>query len=250
MPDNSGVIQNLIPSEPHLIDLLNLHQKQIQLNLNAIHIGTIQSFNSATQTASVTINYKKTFFQFNDQTGVYETQLENYPVIGEAPVVMLRGGTSFLSFPISPGDECVVLFNDRDLDNWYAGGTGSPNNTGRLHSFADALVLIGVRSLPNVLPSYDNTRVILNGPGTAQIGIGPALIKISNATFDLGSLLQNLCSALENLTTALTTNAATFIAVTGAPGSPSPLNPVIAAAIVSVQTSLTLVGTQLGELLE
>lgn len=247
MSSQSTIQQNLIPSEPSLIDLLKQFKKDTMLDLNCHHIGTIQSFNASNQTASVTINYVKTFFSFNQQTLVYDSDLVNYPIIAECPCVVLGGGSGALTFPIAQGDECLVLFNDRDLDNWFAGGTGSPNATARLHSFSDAIALVGLRSLAKVLPNYDATRAVLrNGSGgTTMVGVGQSLIKIANSTTTLNTLLQSLCTDLNNLVSAI----AQITVLCAAPGNPSG-PPVNAAAISSIGSQISQLATKIGGLLE
>jgi hypothetical protein len=243
----SNIPLNLIPNEPSLVDLLTQWKKDVLLTLNCHHIGTIQSFNATNQTASVTINYVKTFQQFNTQTGLYAPISQNYTILAEAPVITLRGGKAALTFPIAAGDECLVLFNDRDMDNWFAGGTGSPNATGRLHAFSDAMVLVGLRSLANVLTNYDTVRAVLsNGTGgTTMVGVGPTLIKIANSTTTLNTLLQSLVTDVKNLVSA----TAGITVTCAAPGSPSspPLN---VAAINAVTSSLTSLASQISGLLE
>lgn len=239
LPANSTIQQNLIPNEVDLADCLNLHKKDVFLNLNCHHIGTIQTFNSTLQTASVTINYSKTYFQFNSTTGAYDNMLVNYPVIAEAPVVCLGGGMTSLTFPIQTGDECLVLFNDRDFDNWFTGGSGSPNATARLHSFADALVIVGIRSMANVITNYSADHAVLQN-GTTLVGVGPTTIKIANAGTTLNTLLQSLISDLQSL---VTQTAAITVSSFGAP-------PNNAAAIAAIGTQLGTLGTQIGQLLE
>lgn len=239
MPANSTIQQNLIPNEVSLPDVLNLHKKDISLNLNCHHIGTIQTFDASQQTASVTINYTRTYFQFNGDTGAYDNTLVNYPIIAEAPVICMGGGPASLTFPIATGDECLVLFNDRDMDNWFTGGSGSPNATARLHSFADALVIVGIRSLANVLTNYDATRAVLQN-GTTLVGVGPSHVKIANNSTTLNTLLQSLITDLQSL---VTQTAAITVASFGAP-------PNNAAAIAAIGTQLGTLGTQIGQLLE
>ncbi len=147
--------QNLTPQEPQLADLLSLQKKGIFLSLNCHHIGTIEKFDATQQTAQVSINYKKTYFRPNPQTGANEPQLIDYPVLLDCPVVVLGGGGAGLTFPIAPGDECIVLFNDRDINTWFQGNSSAGNPTPRLHSLADGIALVGVRSLPNVLQDYE-----------------------------------------------------------------------------------------------
>lgn len=243
----SGFSQNLTPvREPSLMDLLNLYRKQTLLDLNCHHIGTIQSFDAATQTAKVTVNYKKTFFNFDATTNVYTSKLTDYPIMADVPVVTLHGGPAYLNLPVSAGDQCLLFFNDRDIDNWYSGSTTSATKTPRLHSFADAFALVGPNNLNTVISGYDAVRAILTN-GTVKNGINPSNNKLvlTNGT-SLNTLLQNLCTQLQNLTTALA--ALTVTGVTTGPGvSGVPSN---AAAITNIGTQIGTIATNIGSLIE
>ena len=253
-----SVTLNSIPSEPNMRDVLNLLKKEIFLELNCHHIGTVQSFSSTAMTVKATINYTKTFFERNSQTGLYSPVQVNYPVIIDCPIVCLGGGKTNLTFPIAQGDECLVLFNDRDLDNWFTSGQVGPVASSRLHAFSDAICLVGLKSKPNLLTNYDTTRPVLRG-GTAVLGVNPSSNKIlatnvaptgSSGSYTysttLNTLLQTLITDLTMLTTALSTLTVTGV-TSGSGSSGVPAN---AAAIVAIGTSLTGLGTQIGALLE
>lgn len=154
----SEIQQNQIPNEPELKDLLALHKKSIFLGLNCHAVATVQSFNATNQTANATINYKRTYFQ-PDVNGVYQPVLKDYPQLVDCPVMFLGGGGAALTFPVAQGDECLVLFNDRDLDNWFAGSSNSPVATPRLHSFSDAIILVGLRSQANAIQGFSTENM-------------------------------------------------------------------------------------------
>lgn len=190
---------NSVPNNPSLSDLLDLLKKEIFLGLTSHHIGTVQSFNPGTQTVTATVNYTKTFFQLNKTTNQYVPTQVNYPTLIDCPVVILGGGLSAMTFPIQSGDECLLIFNDRDFSTWFKSGSSTnavPTN--RLHSFSDAIALVGVRSTPNAIKAYDSVRALLTN-GNASIGINPEenLITIKNqlaGTF--GLLMQQLCTSV------------------------------------------------------
>lgn len=236
---------NQIPNNPTLTDLLNLLKKEIFLDLSCHHIGTIQSFDSAKQTVTATVNYTKTFFELNSQTGLYDAVQRNYPVLLDCPAIVLGGGAASLTFPIAKGDECLLLFNDRDMDNWFLGSAVGPVASSRLHSFADAFALVGVRSLANVLSNYDSARVVLQ-LGTTMVGVGVTKVKIANGTTTLNTLLQNILTQVENVATACA--AITVTGVTTGPGTSGP--PANAAVFTAASLQLTMLAAQLGGLLE
>jgi hypothetical protein len=253
--------QNLFPSEPSLKDVLDLLKKDIFLSLNCHHVCTIQSFNSVNQTAKATINYKKSYFEPNSVTGTYSQVLADYPLLLDCPVIILGGGGGTLTFPIESGDEALVLFNDRDIDGWFAGSSNSAVPTPRAHSFSDGIILVGVRSLSNSIPSYDAERALLK-KGDALVGVGKndSLVKIANAQYTLKGLLQDLNSKLQSLTSQLQslvtqTAAITVTGVTaGAAVSGPPANAAvitqIGVQIGTIGTEIGTISTQIGALLE
>lgn len=256
--------QNQFPAEPELKDYFDLHKREIFLDFNCHAIGQIQIPNYTNQTAVVSISYKKTYFEPNPITGVYTNKLVDYPLLADCPVICLGGGNGALTFPYVKGDDCLVFFNDRDLDNWFQGSTTSGVASPRMHSISDAVVIVGLRPLGRSLADYDAARVVLkNGPNArmAVAATRPAMeytpsggevsvsakVKIANtAAGTLGPLLQNLTTQLTNLTTALA--ALTVTGVTTGGGTSGP--PSNAAAISTIGTNISSIATQLSGLLE
>lgn len=251
---------NLIPSVPKLHDWAMYLLKTLKIELNSHHIGTIQSFDPSNQTAQVRINYTKT--KTVSDNFVQKTALIEYPIVTGVPVICIGGGgDGYLTFPIAQGDECILLFNDRDIDNWFAGSQSSPPNTARLHAFNDAIALVGLRSLPNVIGDYDSVRAVLK-KGDALVGVGAgdgSLVKIANDSLTMNGILQSLMTQLENLSTQLNTLATDIALITvicATPGNPSSV-PVNAAAFTSIatnintiKTNLTSIAADMGDLLE
>lgn len=223
--------QNLVTSDPELSDLLDLFKRDLMMSIACHHVGTIQSFDEAKQTAQVTINYKKTYFERNARTGLYDPVLVDYPILMDCPCIVLGGGAASLTFPITKGDECLVLFNDRDIDNWFQSGQVGPVATPRLHSLSDGFALVGVRSSGKVLSGYDLTRAVLQH-GTTVVAVGESLVKIANNQHTLNTLIQDLITAIQ---------AITVTGVTAGPGTSGP--PANAA-------TFTTLAAQFGELLE
>lgn len=212
--------QNRIPNEPSLKDLLDQLKKDVFLNFNAHHIVKIQSFNTLTQTATATINYKKTFLMPN-VAGVYVPRQVDYPTLLDCPVVVLGGGGGSLTFPITTGDDGIALFNDRDINNWFSGSSSSPVASNRLHAFSDAVILVGLRNLSSLIESYDSDAVALRYGATKLrlyadkiLGeIGPTVtfeinatgkVKINNVTGEYTAALSQL---FDDVSTALVSTA-------------------------------------------
>lgn len=235
MSDQTQIQQTSTTSDPNLSDLLNLLKKEIFLDLNCQHLGTVQSFNPETQTITATINYTKTIFTLNSDTQLYVPTQVSYPQLLDVPVIVLGGGDANLTFPIAQGDQCLIFFNDRSIDNWFASGLVGPVASSRLHSLADGIALVGLRYLGKTIQDYDASRVVLRN-GTAGVGVGTSQIKIFNETNgSLGANFTALFTALQTFVTScessmtdpvLAAAAAAFSAALMIPVAPSSEGPI------------------------
>ena len=207
---------NIVPISPQLKDVLDYFKKHVKLDLNCHHLGTVKKFNAADQTATVEINYQKAYQ--TTENGVQSIRTESYPLALQCPVVILGGGDGYLSFPIEEGHECLLLFNDRDIDNWFNGSSNSPPKTGRLHSFADAVALVGLRSKAKVIEDYQgeavrfyykgkmievfDSKVLVTLSENVTLELNSiGKLKINNSTGEFVSILDSLLKDIQSATT-------------------------------------------------
>lgn len=218
-----SIRQNQTVSDPSLADLLNLFKNQVMMAINCHAIATVQEFslNENLPTIKATINYSRTYFD-QDSKGKYVPVQVPYPILVDVPVICLAGGSGALTFPIAVGDQCLILFNDRDLDNWFKGATSGPVATPRLHSFSDGIALVGLNRIPN----YDTQNVTLRNDA-AYIRLTQEKIKLANEVRSLKEILDNLVAAINGMTVTVTSTPGTY-PVSGVSG----------------------IGAQIGELLE
>lgn len=245
-----SINQNFIPDNtPDLKYLLDAYKQYSDVEFNCHHLATVQSFNPENQTVVVTINYKQTRFYFEENTEKLTSELLDYPSIQDCPLIVLGGGSVRLTFPVKEGDQCILLHNDRDIDNWFNGSTSSPNSTPILHGFSECVALIGPNNLNTAIENYDPVRALLTN-GHVKNGINPENNKLTleNDTTTLNTLLQSLCTQLQNLTFQLS-----ILTVTGVvPGSPTDLSgiPANAAVITTIGTNISTIATQISTLIE
>lgn len=192
---------NVKKPDTTLREVLNLIKQEVKLEINCHAIGTIQSFDSSNQTATITINYLRTYYEKIDNSENYKKTTVEYPLLIDCPVVCLRGGSAGLSLPIQKGDECLVLFNDRSIDNWFSSGQVLPVSNPRLHSMSDGIALVGLSNSQRSIEDYDATRASLYY-GKTRVAVGEEKVKIENETKNLNTILQNLITVLVGLTTA------------------------------------------------
>lgn len=220
---------------------MDIVKREVMLSLNCHGIASVKSFDSERQTIVATMAYSKTYYRRNEK-GLYSPKTVAYPILMDCPMIVLGGGGGRVTFPVGAGDNCLILFNDRDLDNWFAGATSGPVATPRAHSFSDAIALVGLNQIP--IEDYDTERARFEYNG-AFVAVGKTgKVLVGNATQNLRDTLQDLMTAISSLNTLLGTAFGTN-AVNG-----SPLYAGWAAGLSPVTTALNAVNTQIGALLE
>lgn len=178
-------------------DVLDLLVREVFISLNCHGIGKVESVDYAKRTVVVSLAYQKTMNVLNTN-GTYEEKPFTHPPLMDLPFLVLGGGNAELRFPIVKGDECIVFFNDRDINNWFLGSPPVPPPTARLHSFSDGIALVGLRSLARPGTAFDPLRAVLAN-GTTYVGVSATHVKIANATLTLNTLIASLITAIEGI---------------------------------------------------
>lgn len=148
-------------------------EKGIENRLKDLHTampGIIQSFDAAGQTASVQPTIRRIFITREEEIDILTPA--DLPILINVPIVYPRGGGFSLTFPIAPGDECLLVFSERSLDNWHTnGGVRTPSDR-RFHHLSDAVAFVGLSSIPNKVPLYNTTGAeIKKDDGSATISL-------------------------------------------------------------------------------
>ena len=186
-----------INSPEKLDDILDPFADYLRSTFNCHRVGIIQSFNAATQRATVQLVdvLRKTTYQG-------QQLITPQPLI-DLPVFIPYGSNGGVNIIIKAGLECLVLFNDRDLENWKRTGGINPPATYRMHDFTDGVCLIGIKSNPKAIAAYDNATngiSYLNDSGTLQARVKvDTKVEVANATQNLKNLIDSLINILQNL---------------------------------------------------
>lgn len=118
--------------------------------------GIIQSFDPDTLTAQIQPAIQSTF------TGPDQQQkFVTLPVLPDVPVVLPHGGTYAATFPISAGDECLVVFASRCIDGWWDQGGVQPQSDARMHDLSDGFAIPGAWSQKTKLSNWSTTTAQL-----------------------------------------------------------------------------------------
>lgn len=169
---------------PSRTEVWEAQKREILKKINCVRVGTIKSFDAGEEgLRSPTVNIIIAQQQVTSTTADGSQTLAEYPELREVPVIFPCGGGFTLTFPIAAGDECLVLFNDRELDNWLLNGAGLPPSTGRLHDLADAVALVGLRSNPRALADISTSSVQLRSDdGENFVEVNSSGIKVHAGT--------------------------------------------------------------------
>ena len=125
------------PGEP-LVALKRAIGQDIRVSIP----GMVTAYNPADNTVSV-------------QPTVMDGQTR-LPILQDVPVFFPGGGSVCMTFPVNIGDECLVIFSDTAIDNWFHSGEILPPHSRRRHSLSDGFALIGFRSRAHAVEVTDD----------------------------------------------------------------------------------------------
>ena len=101
-------------------------KQEIFSSLHCALPGKVVSFDAESRTASI-------------QPAV-KMGSKNYPVLSDVPVFMP------VPFEVNPGDHCLVIFADIDIDAWFESGEPQEPKSARKHALSDGFAFIGFRT--------------------------------------------------------------------------------------------------------
>ena len=136
---------------PDLDDLLAESRDTVFANMNCVQVGKIEKVNND-QTVEIKIQFLRR---------LPDGKTAKYPLLVDCPYFVLQGGGAYIDMPIKKGDDCLVLFNDRNIDDWWdTGNVAVPADT-RKHSISDGFALVGINRKDKALdPDGSKARFI------------------------------------------------------------------------------------------
>lgn len=192
---------NQLVNNPTLTSTLSNALQKLALALMCVRVGIVQEFFPDDLTADVLIVNKIT-------TGLNQDGSQVVKDWGK-----IRAKVCYCSpydtFPINTGDECVLLFSDRELESWFINGTSSPIAHSRMHDETDCIAIFGIRSLPNMIQILLDGRHIFYGNSDIQLKENDIFsntqnlklnaetsIQINTTNFELNSNISGITSDL------------------------------------------------------
>lgn len=176
------------------LDVFDASIQKAKSAVNKALPGIIQSFDPVNLTCVVELAVYATrlFATSGNYAERGKEKTESYPLIVDAPVIYPHGGGCTLTFPIKEGDECLVIFSDKDFDFWWQSGNIQRTASRRSHDLSDAFVIPGPRSQARKISNVSTTDVQLRSDdGETSFSLNPTTGTIAGVApggFDLNGL--------------------------------------------------------------
>lgn len=138
-------------TDPDLTYAMSIFGNSIQYDLNCHRVGKIVKFNPEDLTCDVELLELKPT----------QSRLDKYALIQGLPLLVEGGIDTNLTFGDVTGAECLVHFNDRDIDSWFDTGESYKPNSKRMHDFSDGFVSLRPHNKNDVI-DYEIDGTVLN----------------------------------------------------------------------------------------
>lgn len=203
---------------PNLDVVLSDLKREIFATLNCVQVGRVTKVTGADQSVEVQLQIRQPLI---DGSSVA------VPVLVDVPFFVLQGGSAFINMPVSIGDYCIVLFNDRDIDTWWTSDGVSDPNTTRKHNLSDGIALVGINP-KTAVRDYNGDNLQLFGDEIHLNG--------SSKTFVTHAELDTALQAFKGLINAhVHTGGTLALGLTGAPSVPMTID-ISAAETTTIKT--------------
>lgn len=180
-----------LAGEPDLTTILKSVINKVGLELNCVRVGIIQSYNAEDLTAQVLITNKRTLGINTDGTQA----TRDYAVI----TAKICYCCPYITYPIEQGEECVLLFNDRELESWFITGEVQPEAYQRMHDLTDCIAIVGLRSLATMIQIMADTMHLFYGNSDIQIKENSITNNTTNYNINAETTITGDTSVIGNL---------------------------------------------------
>lgn len=148
--------------------------------------GMVQDYDRTTNLARV-----QPLIQVVDTEG----QAHNRAPVANIPVLLIGGGTFFLSFHLPAGSLGWIKSNDRDISLFLQNFVNDRPNTARLHTFSDAVFIPDIMTNYTIAGEDAAAAVIQNQTGTVRISLNDTRIKLTAPAVEIVTTGQTSINA-------------------------------------------------------
>jgi hypothetical protein len=194
--------------EPTLIELLRSHGRDVMREINCAVPGRIEKFDAAKKTAEVHPLLKRV---------LPDGSVVSYTPLLDCPVVTIQGGGAYLQMPVAAGDQCLIVFADKNIDAWHQNGAEAVPFDGRSHDLSDAIAIVGLDASNSAQVAYpsDEARIIAGTAkvrvkkdgsaasliqGTGEVSAVGGKVRVKSASSDLLTVINGLIDVIKTIT--------------------------------------------------
>jgi hypothetical protein len=116
-------------------------------NIHTIVVAKVTKVNETT------INVKPVINRLVDGVSV------ELPEFLEVPLVTLQGGNSYIHYPVTVGDYCLLLVSERCFDKWYQGKDFDTMDELSMFDYSDSFAIVGINPLGKAIPIPTTTTM-------------------------------------------------------------------------------------------
>ena len=118
-------------------DVLMTLKREIMESLHVALPGIVERFDPEAGTADVRPALRRLVGAEGEAAAV--------PVLRDVPVFLPGFSDPDLKLEVRPGDMCLLIFADVNIDGWYETGSATLPASGRTHDLSDAFAFVGCR---------------------------------------------------------------------------------------------------------
>lgn len=160
---------------PTLAEVLRVAIEYRIADMHTCLPGKITKWDAAKQLAEVEILTKRVA----ETADGGEPLVESFPILPEVPVMFPRAGGFFMSFPVTVGDNVLLVFGERSTDEFSVSDGRTPVTPAdpRMHALSDPVALLGYYPLGRSLSRSDvhaQNMVVGHEGGSPQIHLKPS----------------------------------------------------------------------------
>lgn len=144
-------------NDKSLNDVLVQAMRQNAISINKVSIGFIVDFDHTKLSASVQVGVET---KLNDGR-----VLSPPPIIENVPVLFQNTATMSMTFKISKGDTVLLLFFDKNVENFLLNGNIAPPAGNELHSINQAVCIPNIMPFNRPSPMANNEDTVIKTKG-------------------------------------------------------------------------------------
>lgn len=171
---------------PTLTNILQNNVQKAFLELLCCRIGIVQEFYPDDITADFLIVNKVTKGLNKDGT----QKVEDWAKI-RAKVCY---ASPHETFPLKPGQECILWFSDREIESWFINGNTNAIAHSRMHDETDCIAIAGLRSMPQMIQILRDALHLFYGNSDIQLHSNKIIANTPDLTVNVENKITENCT--------------------------------------------------------